>query len=183
MKPSLRAFAIVGTTAVLALTACDSGTSASDDSAESATSRKAFTRQVDGICQESRDRIEPLQEPGSLKEASGYLDETAAIAQDQLEKIEEMEVPPDGRDDFERWIGFVKQDIQALRQMSQAASEGDAATFQQLSAEQRQLDDQADKAATVYGFQVCGQGDAAESDTETGESPPEGLVPDEESGS
>ena len=140
-------------------TACDGGgdTAVNGEASPAQLSRAELIEQVDEICTRGRSQLENLEPPTSLKESAPFLREIFPLIREQLVEIRELGEPPaDGREIYLQWIEARDGIVETTAQMIAAAEEGDESQFQLLAARQQELDQQADKAANTYGFNVCG---------------------------
>ena len=158
MRRSFRAVATALVFVSILLSSCDGGdTPEGDGSAPSGLTRAELIEQVDEICTKGRAQLKDLQPPKNLKESSQFLRQILPIIREQLTKIRGLGEPPeDGRRVYLQWIEARDGIVETTARMIAAAEEGDQSEFQRLAALQQDLDTQADKAASAYGFKVCG---------------------------
>jgi hypothetical protein len=120
--------------------------------------REELIARADAICAEASDRLDALGEPETPEQLARLADEAAAIAEEQLGRLRNLRPPAENEDEYAAMLDLTEKQIEATRGISEAAAAGDADAAQARIAEVKRLDDEADRLASAYGFEVCGTG-------------------------
>jgi hypothetical protein len=153
-----RAVLVLVAPLVLLVGGCDDGGAAAEP-----LTKAQVIKSADAICRDAQARIDALAPlPRSLRDAEPYLQEQAAIAQDQADKARALETPETDRASFDQWTSATQEFVDVTTTMAAAAGEGDQAEFQELAARRNEIVERAGQAARAYGMEVCGGGSEAD---------------------
>ena len=99
--------------------------------AEEELTTPAFLAAADGICAEAHSDFEQVQEaqPATASAAAAVTEELLAISRDELEGIEDLEVPATLEKPLEQYLDARREGIDEMRAGLEAAQRGDAFAY------------------------------------------------------
>lgn len=129
--------------------------STDSETAASALSQDDFISGADSRCAEANSAIANL---GSSDVASSVaIGQQLQITEEVLTGIQALGPPADSTGDLATFLKGLKSQVRILKQQQTAATSGDTATVDSLSAQLAQAESETEAAATSYGFDECGQ--------------------------
>ena len=144
-----RIAAFVG--AALLLAACGGGNGGGELTAEE------FREQADAICAKYDEQLNELGEPQSLEDLQGIVDETVTILEGGVAELRELDPPPEFEADWNRAMEINEENLDLVRDLSDAVQEGDQARFTELSAQAQTNTEEGTELAQRMGLERCGQ--------------------------
>ncbi len=118
-----------------------------------------YVAKADGICGDYQVRLSRIPRPltGSPSELGSYLERALPVAREQLDKLKGLERPADDsdREDIERVLVLLEQELDLNDAAQKAAASGDQASLDSNLQQQAQLAAEANQIAEQIGFVVC----------------------------
>ncbi len=143
--------------AVIVLALAAAGCMGGDDT--SGGSREDYVAKADGICGDYQVRLSRLPRPRSADPAefATYLDRALPIAREQLDKLEDLPKPAGETDkqDVERLLALLDQELDLNEAAQKAAAAGDAAGIQSNLQQAAPISAQSNQLAEQLGFVLC----------------------------
>ena len=152
----------------------DSGGGYGQDDSGGSLTRAAFIRRADTICAEVRPVLaEKGQEiaalarraqTGDLKpddyfaQSADLVEESAQAADGAVDQLEDLPRPEARREALERYLAATRDQVKYLMDQAVATRDGDQQEAARLNAVSNRTSQRVEKAATEYGFKVCGGG-------------------------
>jgi hypothetical protein len=121
-------------------------------------SREDYIAQADGVCGTYQVRLSRIPRPATADpaELGLYLERALPIAREQHEKLSELPRPSgDEREDIDRMIDLLGQELEVNEAAQEAASAGDRATLDRTLGEGAAISTEAGQLAEQLGFVVC----------------------------
>jgi methyl-accepting chemotaxis protein len=97
---------------------------------EDAPTQAEYAEQVERICSEQQEKLQGLEEPGSVEDIPRFADEIGTTVRETTTRIERVERPSgEAGDQAERFVGALRGDVDRqfsprLQQMKSAAESG-----------------------------------------------------------
>lgn len=149
--------------------------STDSETAASALSQDDFISGADSRCAEANSAIANL---GSSDVTSSVaIGQQLQITEEVLTGIQALGPPADSTGDLASFLKGLQSQVRILKQQQTAATSGDTATVDSLSAQLAQAESETEAAATSYGFDECGQPPSASVSTGGTASPSTTPVP------
>lgn len=122
-------------------------------------SRANFVAEADAICTRARVQVLELgdQPTSATPEAAAHIRELAAIHDQELAELDDLQPPDELAAAMGRYIEERERSIELQRQAADAAEAGDAKTFAAAEAEHRATQDERAELAQEAGLEVCSQ--------------------------
>jgi hypothetical protein len=117
--------------------------------------REELIEEADATCAEFDRRIEDVQEPESLEDIEGYLQEIRPIVEEGTDELDALEPPEELADEYDDWIAATRSAVDRFDELEEAAASGDEQRIQEVFQEAGQ-GEEADRLAQELGFQECG---------------------------
>ncbi len=111
----------------------------------------------DEICREGADRFAEIQErpPDSAGDAAEQTEELVEVAEDDLERLEDLRPPEQLSDRYERYLEARREALETLTDGRDAAEDGDARGYEAAQTEVVREGARRRKLARAVGFKVC----------------------------
>ena len=117
--------------------------------------REELVEEADATCAEFDRRIEDVQEPESLEDIEGYLQEIRPIVEEGTDELDSLQPPEELEADYDQWIEETRSTVDRFDELEEAAASGDEQRIQDVFQEVGQ-GEEADRLAQELGFQECG---------------------------
>ena len=117
--------------------------------------REELIEEADATCAEFDRRIEDVQEPESLENIEGYLQEIRPIVEEGTDELDSLQPPEELEADYDQWIEETRSTVDRFDELEEAAASGDEQRIQEVFQEVGQ-GEEADRLAQELGFQECG---------------------------
>ena len=115
-----------------------------------------FRQQADSICADYEGRLDELGAPSSPEDLQRYVDEAVPIFEEGTTELEDLNPPGELEDDWNRVMEINQEQLENVRELQEAAEEGDQARLGELLAEADQARLESDRLASELGLQECG---------------------------
>lgn len=157
-----------GALAVLAIGAIAIGAGCGGDSGSDALSADELRSQADAICERFDAESEAIAEPTSADGIKPFLEQTAALQQEQLDELEALDPPEELAEPYEEALGLLQTQIDTANEVvadidSGTSPEEAATALTELASNGERLDE----LAAEIGLQRCGGGDDTSGDSDT----------------
>ena len=143
--------AIATAAAVILLTACGGGDGNADQ-----LSAEEFRQQADAVCTEFEGRLEELGTPDSLNDLDEYVADAIPILEEGTARLEELEPPDELAEDWDRTLELNREQLDAVRELQEAAAEGDEARVGELLQQAQDAQAESRQLAAELGLEQCG---------------------------
>lgn len=141
----------LGLLCLLGLTACGGGDSG-DSKAEVVTKANEICSQAE---QQSRAYTEDHDQPQSPEQVNAALAEDARITKQVADKLDELDPPEDGKENFDTFVASQQKSAALYDQQVNASKTGDDKEFLNSSEQLLDKTDDAKKSAEAYGLTDC----------------------------
>ncbi len=157
-----------GALAVLVIGAIAIGAGCGGSSGSDALSADELRSQADAICERFDAESEAIAEPTSADGIKPFLEQTAALQQEQLDELEALDPPEELAEPYEEALGLLQTQIDTANEVvadidSGTPPEEAATALTELSSNGERLDE----LAADIGLQRCGGGDGTSGDSDT----------------
>jgi hypothetical protein len=119
-----------------------------------------FRQQADSICSEFEGRLDELGTPESLDDLQGYVDEAVPILEEGTNRLDELRPPDELEEDWNRAMEINREQLDNVRELQDAAAEGDQAGVAELLQEADAAREESNQLATELGLSECGSGES-----------------------
>lgn len=117
--------------------------------------REELIEEADATCAEFDRRVEEVEEPESLEDIEGYLQEIRPIVEEGTDELDALEPPEELADEYDDWIAATRSAVDRFDELEEAAASGDEQRIQEVFQDVGEGED-ADRLAQELGFQECG---------------------------
>lgn len=118
--------------------------------------REELIEEADSTCAEYDQRIEELEEPQSLSDIEGYLEEVRPIVEEGTDQLAELDPPEELQDEYDAWIDATRANVDRFDELEEAAASGDEQQIQEALESAGTGGDEAARLADELGFEECG---------------------------
>lgn len=118
--------------------------------------REELIEEADATCAEYDQRIEELEEPESLSDIEGYLEEVRPIVEEGTDQLAELDPPEELQDEYDAWIDATRANVDRFDELEEAAASGDEQQIQEALESAGTGGDEAARLADELGFEECG---------------------------
>jgi hypothetical protein len=115
-----------------------------------------FRQQADSICAEFEGRLNELGTPESLDDLQNFVSDAVPIIEEGNSQLHELNPPDELQEDWDRAMEINDQQLETVRDLRDAAEDGDQARVQELLQEGEEANAEADQLAAELGLQDCG---------------------------
>jgi predicted nuclease with TOPRIM domain len=120
--------------------------------------REELIQEADATCQDFDQRVEEIDEPQSVEDIEGYLQEVRPIVEEGTDELDALEPPEELEDEYNQWIEETRSAVDRFDELEEAAASGDEQRIQEVFQDVGE-GEEADRLAQELGFQDCGGGD------------------------
>ena len=118
-------------------------------------SRAELASRADAVCAKYEQKLSALAAPQSLGDVEKLADRARPIVEDGIDELDDLRPPDELEDDYDRWIDANRQNLAVFDDLEKAAAEGDAARVQEVLADARDREEEADRLAARLGLDDC----------------------------
>jgi hypothetical protein len=122
--------------------------------------KQEWIAKADAICADAQGRIQKLGDPGAdLGKLAELTGDAKQIIEDEIAAIRDLRPPSGEEQQIDALLAQVEKGSQAFEALIEAASSGDIAKLQEITAEGSEFSKasaEADRLAAEYGLKECG---------------------------
>jgi len=124
-------------------------------SSKSEPGSEAFIASANAACETATAEAQKVTKPAALSDVPAYVSQLEPIAQKLLSSLTALTPPASKQADYNKMLGFWRQEMSSAITRGKLAKAGDAQREQSLNEEAHQFDLQFDAAATEVGLAAC----------------------------
>lgn len=134
------------------------GCSGSGAEPEVRLTQEQWAHEADRICAEYDERLDALEQPGSLDELERMAAEAEPIAEEGLDALRRLDPPEELEERVDEWLARNAENVRAIGELRAAAEAGDTARVQELASDAIDNEAEADRLASELGLDDCASG-------------------------
>ena len=124
--------------------------------------KQEWIAKADAICADAQERIQKLGDPGAdLGKLAELTGDAKEIIEDEVAAMRDLKPPTGDEQQIDAMLAQVEKGSEAFEALIEAASSGDIAKLQEITAEGSDFSKasaEADRLAKEYGLTKCGRG-------------------------
>jgi ABC-type transporter Mla subunit MlaD len=119
-------------------------------------SKEDYIKQADQICAGAEKEFNDLEQPQSLEDLEGFIDQAGARTNALISDLRDLEPPDEIADEADAMLDNLEQAADSFPDLLAAAKSQDGDRIQQIDADIKANVDAANEAAQSIGLQDCG---------------------------